>query len=71
MGRYGRRGRERNSRQRDRRADRDRAASTAIRLENLPFGGTNMSDNAREGLHETLLDIAEQKALLMSGAFSA
>jgi hypothetical protein len=30
-----------------------------------------MSDNAREGLHETLLDIAEQKALLMSGAFSA
>ena len=26
---------------------------------------------AREGLHETLLDKAEQKALLMSGMFSA
>jgi hypothetical protein len=28
----------------------------------LPFGGTKMSGNAREGLHETLL---------MSGVFSA
>ncbi len=43
--------------------------STAIRLENLPFGGTKMSGNAREGLHETLLDMTEQKTLLMSGVF--
>ena len=45
--------------------------STAIRLENLPFGGTKMSGNAREGLHETLLDMTEQKTLLMSGVFPA
>jgi lactaldehyde dehydrogenase len=44
--------------------------STAIRLENLPFGGTKMSGNAREGLHETLLDMTEQKTLLMSGVFA-
>lgn len=45
--------------------------STAIRLENLPFGGTKMTGNAREGLHETLLDMTEQKTLLMSGVFPA
>lgn len=45
--------------------------STAIRLENLPFGGTKLSGNAREGLHETLLDMTEQKTLLMSGVFPA
>ena len=36
-----------------------------------PFGGTKMSGNAREGLHETLLDMTEQKTLLMSGVFPA
>ncbi len=41
--------------------------STAIRLENLPFGGTKQSGNAREGLHETLLEMTEEKTLLMSG----
>ena len=30
-----------------------------------------MSGNAREGLHETLLDMTEQKTLLMSGVFPA
>jgi acyl-CoA reductase-like NAD-dependent aldehyde dehydrogenase len=45
--------------------------STAIRLENLPFGGTKMRGNAREGLDETLLDVTEQKTLLMSVAFPA
>ena len=45
--------------------------STAIRLENLPFGGTKMSGNAREGLHETLLDMTEEKTLLMSGVFGS
>lgn len=43
--------------------------STAIRLENLPFGGTKLSGNAREGLYETLLDMTEQKTLLMNNAF--
>jgi hypothetical protein len=37
----------------------------------LLFGGTEMSGNAREGLHETLLDVTEQKTLLVSGVFSA
>jgi acyl-CoA reductase-like NAD-dependent aldehyde dehydrogenase len=45
--------------------------STAIRVENLPFGGTKQSGNAREGLHETLLDMTEQKTLLMSDVFRA
>jgi acyl-CoA reductase-like NAD-dependent aldehyde dehydrogenase len=44
--------------------------STAIRLENLPFGGTKLSGNAREGLHETLLDMTEEKTLLMSGVLA-
>ena len=35
----------------------------AIRVKNLPFGGTKLSGNAREGLHETLLDMTEQKTL--------
>jgi len=43
----------------------------AIRVENLPFGGTKFSGNAREGLHETLLDMTEQKTLLLNEIFSA
>ena len=45
--------------------------STAIRLENLPFGGTKQSGNAREGLHETLLEMTEEKTLLMTGVLAA
>ena len=44
--------------------------STAIRVENLPFGGTKLSGNTREGLHETLLDMTEQRTLLMSDIFA-
>ena len=44
--------------------------STAVRVENLPFGGTKQSGNGREGLHETLLDMTEQKTLLMSDIFA-
>lgn len=44
--------------------------STAVRVENLPFGGTKLSGNAREGIHETLLDMTEQRTLLMSDVFS-
>jgi acyl-CoA reductase-like NAD-dependent aldehyde dehydrogenase len=43
--------------------------TTAIRVENLPFGGTKLSDNTREGLHETLVEMTEQRTLLMSDAF--
>jgi acyl-CoA reductase-like NAD-dependent aldehyde dehydrogenase len=42
---------------------------TNIRVENLPFGGTKLSGNAREGLHETLLDMTEQRTLLMTDIF--
>jgi acyl-CoA reductase-like NAD-dependent aldehyde dehydrogenase len=45
--------------------------STAIRLENLPFGGNRHSGNGREGLHETLLEMTEQKTLLLNQAFEA
>jgi lactaldehyde dehydrogenase len=40
-------------------------------VENLPFGGAKLSGNAREGLHETLLDMTEQKTLLLNDVFSA
>jgi hypothetical protein len=46
-------------------------AIEATQRSDLTFGGTKMSGNAREGLHETLLDMTEKKTLLMSGVFSA
>lgn len=45
--------------------------ATNIRVENLPFGGTKLSGNAREGLHETLLDMTEQRTLILSDVFPA
>jgi hypothetical protein len=42
---------------------RARRRLLAIRVENLPFGGTKLGGNAREGRHETLLDRTEQKIL--------
>ena len=45
--------------------------NTAILLENLPSGSTKTSGNSREGQHETLLDMTEQKTLLMSRVFPA
>ena len=50
---------------------RARSQPLAILVKNLPFGGTRLRANAREGLHETLLDMAEQKALLLNDVFSA
>jgi acyl-CoA reductase-like NAD-dependent aldehyde dehydrogenase len=50
---------------------RARSPLVAIRVENLPFGRTRLSGNAREGLHETLLDMTEQKTLLLNDVFSA
>ncbi|HET7717203.1 MAG TPA: aldehyde dehydrogenase family protein, partial [Bauldia sp.] len=45
--------------------------STAVRVENLPFGGNKLSGNAREGLHDTLLDMTEQRTLLLDNVFPA
>ena len=50
---------------------RARSRLLAICVEILPFGGTKFSGNACEGLHETLLDMTEQKILLLNDVFSA
>jgi acyl-CoA reductase-like NAD-dependent aldehyde dehydrogenase len=42
--------------------------SSAVRAENLPFGGVKMSGNAREGLHDTLNEMTEQKVILVHNA---
>ena len=42
--------------------------SSALRAENLPFGGVKMSGNAREGLHDTLNEMTEQKVILVHNA---
>jgi lactaldehyde dehydrogenase len=38
--------------------------SSAVRSENLPFGGLKMSGHGRESLHDTMLAMTEQKAIL-------
>ena len=43
--------------------------STALRAENLPFGGTKDTGGYREGLHETVLDLTRQKTVVVMGAF--
>jgi acyl-CoA reductase-like NAD-dependent aldehyde dehydrogenase len=50
---------------------RARNRRLAMRVEDLPFGGTKLSVNARAGLHEVLLDMTEQKTLLLNDIFSA
>jgi acyl-CoA reductase-like NAD-dependent aldehyde dehydrogenase len=45
--------------------------NTAIRVASLPFGGTKMSGNAREGIHDTLIEMTEQRTLLLSDVFAA
>jgi acyl-CoA reductase-like NAD-dependent aldehyde dehydrogenase len=44
--------------------------SSALRSENLPFGGTRMSGYGREGLHDTMEEMTEQKVILFHNAFS-
>ncbi|HEY8482707.1 MAG TPA: aldehyde dehydrogenase family protein [Spirillospora sp.] len=44
--------------------------STALRAENLPFGGVKLSGGSREGLHDTLLDMTEQKTIIVMDALS-
>ena len=43
--------------------------SSALRSENLPFGGTKMSGHGREGIHDTLEEMTEQKVILFHNAF--
>ena len=41
--------------------------TTAMRAENLPFGGCNMTGGYREGLHDTVLDFTRQKTIVAIG----
>jgi lactaldehyde dehydrogenase len=38
--------------------------SSAVRVENLPFGGVKLSGHGREGIHDTLLEMTEQKTVI-------
>jgi len=42
--------------------------SSALRAENLPFGGVKMSGHGREGLHDSLLAMTQQKVILFHDA---
>jgi lactaldehyde dehydrogenase len=44
--------------------------STALRAENLPFGGTKDTGGYREGLHETVVDFTRQKTVIVMEAFA-
>jgi len=44
--------------------------SSAVRVENLPFGGVKMSGHGRESIHDTLLEMTEQKAVIIYNALS-
>lgn len=43
--------------------------STALRAENLPFGGTKDTGGYREGIHDTVLDFTRQKTIVVMDAF--
>jgi lactaldehyde dehydrogenase len=43
--------------------------STALRAENLPFGGVKLTGGTREGLHDTLLDMTEEKTIVVMDAW--
>ncbi|MEV4628465.1 aldehyde dehydrogenase family protein [Micromonospora sp. NPDC049523] len=43
--------------------------STAVRAENLPFGGTKDTGGYREGVHDTALDFTRQKTIVVMEAF--
>jgi len=43
--------------------------SSALRAETLPFGGTKLSGHGREGIHDTLEEMTEQKVILVHDAF--
>jgi acyl-CoA reductase-like NAD-dependent aldehyde dehydrogenase len=43
--------------------------STALRAENLPFGGTKETGGHREGVHDTALEFTRQKTVIVMEAF--
>jgi lactaldehyde dehydrogenase len=45
--------------------------SSALRVETLPFGGVKMSGHGREGVHDTLDEMTEQKTIIVHNAFPA
>ncbi|MCL2802480.1 MAG: aldehyde dehydrogenase family protein [Micrococcales bacterium] len=44
--------------------------TTALRAENLPFGGPGETGGYREGLHDTVLDFTQQKTIVAIGALA-
>jgi lactaldehyde dehydrogenase len=44
--------------------------TTAMRAENLPFGGVGETGGYREGLHDTVLDFTRQKTIVAIGALA-
>jgi lactaldehyde dehydrogenase len=44
--------------------------SSALRVETLPFGGVKMSGHGREGVHDTLNEMTEQKVIFVHDALS-
>jgi lactaldehyde dehydrogenase len=45
--------------------------SSALRVESLPFGGLKMSGHGREGLHDTIEEMTEQKVIFIHDALAA
>lgn len=45
--------------------------SSALRVETLPFGGVKMSGHGREGVHDTLEEMTDQKTIIVHNAFLA
>lgn len=43
--------------------------SSALRVETLPFGGIKMSGHGREGIHDTLDEMTDQKTIVVHNAF--
>jgi lactaldehyde dehydrogenase len=43
--------------------------SSALRVETLPFGGVKMSGHGREGVHDTLEEMTDQKTIIVHNAF--
>jgi len=41
---------------------------SAVRVESLPFGGVKLTGHGREGIHDTLNDMTEQKTIIIHSA---
>jgi lactaldehyde dehydrogenase len=44
--------------------------STALRIETVPFGGIKMSGHGREGVHDTIEEMTDQKTIIVHNAFA-